>query len=123
LEWNRLADLDWILGTPGSPIREQVADIFLRAGVAPPPPSVQSDSSKLIGEMIVASDRAVSILPADIADELVRIAGAAIVPYSFDWTLPPISLFTRADGLRRNVDALFASALREVYTKGARPAA
>ncbi|MNU10838.1 hypothetical protein D3C72_2582420 [compost metagenome] len=52
-----------------------------------------------------------------------RIAGAAIVPYSFDWTLPPISLFTRADGLRRNVDALFASALREVYTKGARPGA
>jgi DNA-binding transcriptional LysR family regulator len=121
LEWNRLADLDWILGTPGSPIREQVADIFLRAGLAPPPPSVQSDSSKLIGEMIVASDRAVTILPADIADELVRIAGAAIVPYSFDWTLPPISLFTRSDGLRRNVEALFAAALREVYLKGARP--
>ena len=120
LEWNMLADLDWILGTPDSPIREQVADIFLRAGLAPPTPSVQSDSSKLIGEMIVASDRAVSILPADIADELVRIAGAAIVPYSFDWTLPPISLFTRADGLRRNVDALFAAALREVFSRGGR---
>ena len=52
-----LADLDWILGTPDSPIREQVAEIFLRAGLAPPTPSVQSDSSKLIGEMIVASDR------------------------------------------------------------------
>ncbi|GAB1837623.1 LysR substrate-binding domain-containing protein [Achromobacter xylosoxidans] len=120
LEWNMLADLDWILGTPDSPIREQVADIFLRAGLAPPTPSVQSDSSKLIGEMIVASDRAVSILPADIADELVRIAGAAIVPYSFDWTLPPISLFTRADGLRRNVDALFAAALREVFSRNGR---
>ena len=120
LEWNMLADLDWILGTPDSPIREQVAEIFLRAGLAPPTPSVQSDSSKLIGEMIVASDRAVSILPADIADELVRIAGAAIVPYSFDWTLPPISLFTRADGLRRNVDALFAAALREVFSRGGR---
>ena len=120
LEWNMLADLDWILGTPDSPIREQVADIFLRAGLAPPTPSVQSDSSKLIGEMIVASDRAVSILPADIADELVRIAGAAIVPYSFDWTLPPISLFTRADGLRRNVDALFAAALRDVFSRHGR---
>ncbi len=121
LEWNMLADLDWILGTPDSPIREQVADIFLRAGLAPPTPSVQSDSSKLIGEMIVASDRAVSILPADIADELVRIAGAAIVPYSFDWTLPPISLFSRADGLRRDVDALFAAALRDVFSRNARP--
>lgn len=120
LEWNMLADLDWILGTPDSPIREQVADIFLRAGLVPPTPSVQSNSSKLIGEMIVASDRAVSILPADIADELVRIAGAAIVPYSFDWTLPPVSLFTRADGLRRNVDTLFAAALREVFSLGGR---
>ena len=118
--WTRLADLDWILGTPGSPIREQVNEIFLRAGLAPPAPAVQTDSSKLIGELIVATDRAVSILPADIAEELVRISGAAIVPYTLDWTLPPISLFTRADGLRREADALFADALREIYTRGPR---
>ena len=60
--------MDWILGTADSPIREQVAYIFLRAGLAPPTPLVQSDSAKLIGEMIVANERAVSILPADIAE-------------------------------------------------------
>ena len=45
-----------------------MAYIFLRAGLAPPTPLVQSDSAKLIGEMIVANERAVSILPADIAE-------------------------------------------------------
>jgi hypothetical protein len=55
----------------------------------------------------------VSIVPADVADELVRIAGVAIVPYSFNWTLPPIALFTRAQGAR-TVDTLFAESLRQV---------
>ncbi len=117
LEWNKLTDLDWILGTPNTQIRDQVADIFLRAGLAPPAPVVQTDSSKLIGEMLVANDRAVSILPADIADELVRIAGAAIVPYSFEWTLPPISIFTRSVGLMRDVDRMFGTSLRDVYAR------
>jgi DNA-binding transcriptional LysR family regulator len=114
LDWNKLLDLDWILGAPHTPMREQVADIFLSAGLVPPAPIVESYSSKLIGEMIVASERAVSIVPADIAEELVRVTGVAIVPYSFDWTLPPIAIFTRTEGLRRPADQLFAASLREV---------
>jgi DNA-binding transcriptional LysR family regulator len=114
LDWHKLVDLDWILGAPHTPMREQVADIFLGAGLAPPAPIVESYSSKLIGEMIVASERAVSIVPADIAEELVRIAGVAIVPYSFDWTLPPIAMFMRAQGLHRAADQLFAASLRQV---------
>ena len=114
LDWHKLVDLDWVLGAPHTPMREQVADIFLGAGLAPPAPIVESYSSKLIGEMIVASERAVSIVPADIAEELVRIAGVAIVPYSFDWTLPPIAMFTRAQGLHRTADQLFAASLRQV---------
>ncbi|HKT98084.1 MAG TPA: LysR family transcriptional regulator, partial [Paraburkholderia sp.] len=43
-----------------------------------------------------------------------HIAGVAIVPYTFDWTLPPIALFTRA-GVQREVDTVFGQALRELY--------
>ena len=57
LEWNMLADLDWILGTPDSPIREQVADIFLRAGLAPPPPSVPTKSVSQKVQTAVARSR------------------------------------------------------------------
>ncbi|AZY54132.1 LysR substrate-binding domain-containing protein [Bordetella avium] len=114
LGWNDLSDLDWILGTAHTPMREQVAALFLSVGLPPPMPVVETNSSKLIGEMVAASERAVSALPADIADELVRIAGVAVVPFTFEWKLPPIALFTRSDAQAREVDGLFAQALRDV---------
>ncbi|KVA73350.1 LysR family transcriptional regulator [Burkholderia ubonensis] len=112
--WRKLAELDWILGPPHTPIREQIADLFLHAGVAPPVPIVESYSSRLIGEVIVTNEDAVSIVPADIAEELVRIAGVAIVPYTLDWTLPPVAAFTRA-GVAREIDTIFAQILRTLY--------
>ncbi|MDR3097184.1 MAG: LysR family transcriptional regulator [Paraburkholderia sp.] len=112
--WQKLAELEWILGAPNTPMREQISDLFLHAGVAPPVPIMESYTSRLIGEMIAANENAVSIVPADIAEELVHIAGVAIVPYTFDWTLPPIALFTRA-GVQREVDGVFGQALRELY--------
>ena len=68
--------------------------------------------------MIAASETAVTIVPADIAEELVRIAGVAIVPYSFGWTLPPVAMFVRADRPGRPVDLLFAESLRQVCREG-----
>ena len=119
LDWHKLLPLDWILGAPHTPMREQVADLFLAAGTAPPVPVVESYSSKLIGEMIASSEAAVSIVPADIAEELVRIAGVAIVPYSFSWTLPPIALFTRSEGSQSLAQSAFVASLRstcrEIY--------
>lgn len=116
LDWYKLLTLDWILGAPHTPMREQVADLFLAAGTAPPLPVVESYSSKLIGEMIASSEEAVSIVPSDIAEELVRIAGVAIVPYSFEWTLPPIALFTRSEGSHPAAQKLFVESLRQICT-------
>jgi hypothetical protein len=56
----------------------------------------------------------VSIVPSDIAEELVRIAGVAIVPYSFEWTLPPIALFTRSEGPYSAAQNLFVESLRQI---------
>ncbi|AOJ78666.1 LysR substrate-binding domain-containing protein [Burkholderia ubonensis] len=114
LDWEKLRALDWILGAPHTPMREQVTDLFLSAGIAPPVPIVESYSSKLIGEMIASSDDAVSIVPADIAEEMVRIAGVAIVPYSLVWTLPPIALFTRAAEPHAPTRDLLVDALRAI---------
>ena len=58
-------------------------------------------SAKVIGELVAANERAVSIVPADIAEELVRIAGVGIVRHRFGWTLPPITLFERKAGVLR----------------------
>ena len=114
LEWSELTELDWVLGGRKTPMREQITDFFLRSGVEPPPPYVESLSSKVIGELVAANERAVSIVPADIAQELVRISGVAIVRHRFDWTLPPITLFQRCTGAQYEEQHLFAEALRQV---------
>nr|WP_222129991.1 LysR substrate-binding domain-containing protein [Bordetella genomosp. 13] len=113
LDWRMLAELDWILGTPQSGMRAQLTDLFLGAGVPPPTPLAESGSPRLIGEMISASERAISILPADIAEELGRVTGVAVVPYSFAWNPPPIALYSRAGTATRAAEHLFAAALTE----------
>jgi DNA-binding transcriptional LysR family regulator len=112
LDWCKLAELDWILGAPHTPMREQVASIFLGAGIAPPVPRAESYTARMIGEMVAVGEKAVSIVPADIADELVRVAGVSVVPYSFEWTLAPLAIFTRTNGSRRQVDQLLVETLR-----------
>lgn len=119
LAWQELARLEWILGARQTPMREQITDFFLRAGVAPPAPFVESLSSKLIGELIAANEKAVSIVPADIAEELARIAGVGIVAHRFGWTLPPITLFQRTEGARYEEQSLFVAALRAVCARQA----
>ncbi|MGF6441305.1 DNA-binding transcriptional LysR family regulator [Paraburkholderia youngii] len=114
MNWRKLAELDWILGASQTPMRDQISDLFLHAGVTPPFPVVESLSPRLIGETVALNENAVSIMPADIAEELVRIAGVAIVPYAFDWTLPPVALFTRP-GISREIDTIFAASLRAQY--------
>lgn len=114
LEWAELTDLDWILGPRETPMREQITDFFLRAGVQPPPPLVESLSAKLIGELIAANERAISIVPADIAEELARVAGVGVVQHPFGWTLPPITLFQRTAGADYEEKNAFIAALREV---------
>jgi DNA-binding transcriptional LysR family regulator len=114
LDWNKLRTLDWILGAPHTPMREQVTDLFLSAGIAPPVPVIESYSSKLIGEMIASGEEAISIVPVDIAEELVRIAGVAIVPYSLSWTLPPIAVFTRVEKAHSPARDVLIEVLRQV---------
>ena len=114
LQWAELTGLDWVLGQRRTPMREQITDFFLRAGVEPPPPYVESLSAKVIGELVAANERAVSIVPADIAQELVRIAGVAIVPHQFSWQLPPITLFQRKAGARYAEQQLLVQALQQV---------
>ena len=114
LQWAELTELDWVLGARHTPMREQITDFFLRAGVEPPLPFVESLSAKIIGELVAANERAVSIVPADVAEELVRIAGVGMVAHRFGWTLPPITLVQRKGGAQYEEQRLFAHALKEV---------
>jgi len=113
LDWPRLASLDWIMSPATSYLREQVASLFVEAGLPVPRPVVETDVTRIIGEMLAASERTVCILPADMAEELVRVAGVVIIPYTFAWNLPPIGFFTRYSGTPRMAEQWFAEALRK----------
>ncbi|UEC01747.1 LysR family transcriptional regulator [Burkholderia vietnamiensis] len=115
LDWSELSELDWILGPTRTHIREQISDIFLEAGLVPPQPIVEMASPKLIGDMVVANERAVSIVPDDTADDLVRTTGVSIVPFSFDWSLAPIAIFTRIDIRSRDNVRLFAESAIKTF--------
>lgn len=111
LDWKMLQGLDWILGPRHTPIHRQVTNLFLSVGLTPPDVVIETSSPRLIGALIHANERAVSLVPAETAEDLVRISSVSIVPYSFEWTLPPVALFTRDKGPERDVDRLFTSAL------------
>jgi len=56
----------------------------------------------------------IHIVPDDVAQELARIAGLAIVSHPFNWTLPPIALFQRETGAQFTEAQVFAQELRRV---------
>ncbi|MGF7187439.1 DNA-binding transcriptional LysR family regulator [Robbsia andropogonis] len=114
LDWHALSELEWVMGASGTPVRDEVARLFTAAGAPVPEPIIETYASKLIGDAIADGERTVALVPADIAQELVRTAGVAIVPWSLTWALPPIGVWTRADNTRatRGIDASFIAALR-----------
>lgn len=112
-----LAQLKWILGAPNTPMREQVSDLFVRAGLPPPIPIVESYSSKLISELLLSHENSLSIVPADIAEELIQRSDIAIIPYKLNWTLPPIALFTRAETHTREIESAFSIAVRKAVKR------
>lgn len=118
LDWARLLALDWVLGHRDTPVRKQIIDIFLERGLSPPSPVVESHSSHLIGDVVATNDKAVSIVPADIADELARTAGVGIVPHVFDWALSPVALFARKNEGPNPVKAAFCNALKAAFNIG-----
>lgn len=112
LDWGKLAQLDWILPSPSTPIGTVVADLFIRSGIKPPSPLLESYSLKIIGSMIADSDSMVSIVPEDIAEELKHTAGVAVVPYALDWELPPVALIRRQREVPLQAEEAFAQSLR-----------
>ncbi|WP_225984778.1 LysR substrate-binding domain-containing protein [Noviherbaspirillum aerium] len=112
LDWAKLVQLDWIMPSPNTPIGAMLIDLFLRSGVKPPTPFIESYSLKVIGGMLAGSETALSIVPADIAEELRQTFGVTVVPHALDWELPPITLMRRSREVPLRVEDEFAQSLR-----------
>lgn len=113
-DWRQLAEMNWILPTPATPIGNMVSELFTRAGARPPSPMIETYSMDVIAGMMAADDTLVSIVPEDIAADLSRGGGVTVVPWQFDWTLPPISLIRRTREVALEAEERFAEILRGV---------
>ncbi|MEJ8813084.1 LysR family transcriptional regulator [Variovorax ureilyticus] len=94
LDWARLAQLDWILPPPNTPMRRTYNAIFVGAGVQPPMPILETTSLRSIEMVLRHEPNAVTIFARDVMVEMERSSQWAALPYRLNWSLPPVSFFT-----------------------------
>jgi DNA-binding transcriptional LysR family regulator len=116
LDWARLAQLDWILPPPNTPMRRTYNAVFVGAGVQPPMPILETTSLRGIEMVLRQEPNAITIFARDVMEEMERASGWAALPYRLNWNLPPVSFFT----LKELDGHPTVQALREVVVAAAR---
>ncbi|QET04889.1 MULTISPECIES: LysR family transcriptional regulator [Cupriavidus] len=114
LDWHRLAALDWILPPPHTPVRRTINTMFATAGVAPPLPTVETYSIKTTATLLRSQPSTITIVPKSVAAELVDGGGAAVLPYTLSWDLPPVGIMWRRQAEQNEVVSALVTALRKV---------
>jgi len=94
LDWARLAQLDWILPPPNTPMRRTYNAIFVGAGVQPPLPILETTAIRSIETVLRQEPNAVTIFARDVLAGMEPAGHWAALPYRLSWNLPPVSFFT-----------------------------
>lgn len=114
LDWKRLAELDWILPPPHTPVRRTINTMFAIAGVAPPLPTVETYSIKTTATLLRSQPDTITIVPKSVAAELIDGGGAAVLPYTLSWDLPPVGIMWRRQAEENELVAALVTQLRKV---------
>lgn len=94
LDWARLAQLDWILPPPNTPMRRTYNAIFVGAGVQPPLPILETTSIRSIETALRQEPNAITIFARDVVAGMEGTGHLAALPHRLSWNLPPVSFFT-----------------------------
>lgn len=94
LDWARLAQLDWILPPPNTPMRRTYNAVFVGAGVQPPLPILETTSLRSIEMVLRREPNGITMFARDVVAETERTGHWAALPYRLSWNLPPVSFFT-----------------------------
>ena len=94
LDWARLAQLDWILPPPNTPMRRTYNAIFVGAGVQPPLPILETTALRSIETVLRQEPNAITIFARDVLAGMEHTGHSAALPYRLSWNLPPVSFFT-----------------------------
>lgn len=93
LDWAQLAQLDWILPPPNTPMRRTFSAMFLSAGVQPPVPIAETTSLRGIETVMGLEPASITLLARDVGLEMASRGRCAVLPQRLTWNLPPVSLF------------------------------
>lgn len=93
LDWAKLAQLDWILPPPNTPMRRLYNTIFVTAGVQPPVAIMETISVRSMETVLSTEANAIAILPRDVVEELFKGGQVAALQHRLAWTLPPVTFF------------------------------
>lgn len=116
LDWARLAELDWILPPPNTPMRRTYNAIFVGAGVQPPLPILETTSLRAIETVLRQEPNAITIFARDVMLAKQHAGVWDALPYRLSWNLPPVSFFT----LKELTTHPTVQSLREVVLETAR---
>lgn len=92
LDWEALAEMDWIMQPPTTPMRRTVNAIFATAGVPAPVGVVETFSLKATEIAFRMLPSGITVLARDMAEKLASTGACRILPYELNWSLPPICL-------------------------------
>lgn len=112
LDWHRLAERDWILPPPNTPIRRTINTIFAVAGVAQPTPMVETYSIKTMATLMRRHPAATTIVPRAVAGELAESGEAITLPHVLSWDLPPVGVMWRRQPVEDDMVAALVACLR-----------
>lgn len=112
LDWHQLAQRDWILPPPNTPIRRTINTIFAVAGVAQPTPIVETYSIKTMATLMRKHPAATTIVPRAVAAELAESREAMALPQLLSWDLPPVGVMWRRQPVEDDMVAALVACLR-----------
>ncbi|MGB3291306.1 MAG: LysR substrate-binding domain-containing protein [Burkholderiaceae bacterium] len=117
LDWRRLADMNWILPSLATPVGARMAELFTQAQVAVPVPIIETYSVDVMHGVLSKNDSVISVVPEDIARDMVRRGGISILPWKLDWELPPLSLIRRVRDIPLDAEDKLAGILKELCSQ------
>ncbi len=94
IKLRHLRDADWILPPPETVARQVLTNTFLRAGLAPPKPRIESLS--VVSSMsLVQHSPYLTIAPSVVAHDWQRLALLRVLPVTLDSSMSPIAFLCR----------------------------
>lgn len=112
LTLKRLAQAQWVLQRPDSSVRRALADAFLREGLLPPQPAVETPTY-IQNLAVVAGSQLLTVAPRRAAEQQAALGQVALLDFRLGIAPMEVSLLVRRNTQHNAMLARFKTALQE----------